>query len=60
VSFVAVLLLKKAKHPDGIPKAAGEGPITSDELLDVHERMKAFNGSMKELIRWRTSRQHSG
>jgi hypothetical protein len=53
------LLLKKAKHPDGIPKAAGEGPITSDELLDVHERMKAFNGSMKELIRWRTSRQHS-
>jgi hypothetical protein len=59
VSFVAVLLLKKGKHPDGLPKAASEGPITSDELLDVHERMKAFNGSMKELVRWRSPRQQS-
>jgi hypothetical protein len=53
VSFVAVLLLKKARHPDGLPKAAREGPISSDEMLDVHEYMKAFNGSMKELVRWR-------
>jgi hypothetical protein len=59
VSFVAVLLLKKAKHPDGLPKAAGEGPITGDELLDVHEHMKVFNGSLKELVRWRSSRQRS-
>ena len=59
VSFVAVLLLKKAKHPDGLPKAASEGPISPDELLDVHEHMKSFNGSMKELVRWRTPRQQS-
>ena len=59
VSFVAVLLLKKAKHPDGLPKAASEGPISSDELLDVHEHMKSFNGSMKELVRSRSSRQQS-
>ena len=56
VSFIAVLLLKKAKHPDGLPKAAEEGPITSDEMLDVHQHMKAFNGSLKELVRWRSSR----
>ena len=59
VSFVAVLLLKKAKHPDGLPKAASEGPISGDEMLDVHEYMKAFNGSMKELTRARPSRQSS-
>src|SRR4029077_14975442 len=59
VSFVAVLLLKKAKHPDGLPKAASQGPITSDEMLDVHEFMKAFNGPIKELVRWRASRQQS-
>jgi hypothetical protein len=51
--------LKKAKHPDGLPKAASEGPISSDEMLDVHQYMKAFNGSMKELIRGRSSRQRS-
>jgi hypothetical protein len=59
VSFVAVLLLKKAKHPDGLPKAAEEGPISSDEMLDVHEYMKAFHGSIKELVRWRPYRQPS-
>ena len=57
VSFVAVLLLKKAKHPDGLPKAAAEGPISGDELLDVHEYMKGFMGSMKELARGRPSRR---
>jgi hypothetical protein len=56
VSFVAVLLLKKAKHPDGLPKAAAEGPISSDEMLDVHEFMKGFAGSLKELTRARQSR----
>jgi hypothetical protein len=56
VSFVAVLLLKKAKHPDGLPTAASEGPISSDEMLDVHQYMKVFNGSMRELIRGRLSR----
>ena len=59
VSFVAVLLLKKAKHPDGLPKAAEEGPISSDEMLDVHEFMKAFNGPIRELVHWRPSRQQS-
>jgi hypothetical protein len=59
VSFVAVLLLKKAKHPDGLPKAAEEGPISSDEMLDVHEFMKAFNGPLRELVHWRPSRQQS-
>ena len=53
VSFVAVLLLKKARHPDGLPKAAREGPISSDELLDVHEHLKVFNGSLNELVRRR-------
>jgi hypothetical protein len=59
VSFVAVLLLKKATHPDGLPTAANQGPISSDELLDVHEYMKAFNGPIKELARWRPYRQQT-
>jgi hypothetical protein len=59
VSFVAVLLLKKAKHPDGLPKAASEGPISSDEMLDVHEYMKVFAGSMRELVRGRPPRQRA-
>ena len=59
VSFVAVLLLKKAKHPDGLPQAADEGPISTDEMLDVHEYMKAFSGSLKELTRGRPSRPTS-
>jgi hypothetical protein len=59
VSFVAVLLLKKEKHPDGLPKAAEAGPISSDELLDVHEYLKAFSGTMRELTRWRPSRRQT-
>lgn len=59
VSFVAVLLLKKAKHPDGLPKAAEEGPISTDEMIDVHQYMKAFNGSLRELARGRSSRRPS-
>ena len=51
VSFVAVLLLKKAKHPDGLPRAAREGPISGDEMLDVHQHLQAFNGPLKELVR---------
>jgi len=57
VSFVAVLLLKKAKHPDGLPKAAEEGPISTDEMIDVHEFMKAFSGSLNDLTRSRPFRQ---
>ena len=53
VSFVAVLLLKKARHPDGLPRAAKEGPISGDELLDVHQHLKSFNRPLKELVRWR-------
>ncbi len=53
VSFVAVLLLKKAKHPDGLPRAAKAGPISSDELLDVHQELQSFNAPLKELVRWR-------
>ncbi len=59
VSFVAVLLLKKARHPDGLPKAAREGPISGDELLDVHEHMKAFSGSLIDLVRWRPRTKRS-
>jgi hypothetical protein len=53
VSFVAVLLLKRAKQ------AAEEGPISTDEMLDVHEYMKAFSGSLKELARGRPARPTS-
>jgi hypothetical protein len=59
VSFVAVLLLKKAKHPDGLPKAASEGPISGDELLDLHEYLQAFGGTMRELAHWHPSRQQT-
>ena len=59
VSFVAVLLLKKAKHPDGLPKAAEEDPISTDEMIDVHEYMKAFSGSLRELTRGRPFRSAS-
>lgn len=56
VSFVAVLLLKKAKHPDGLPKVASEGPISGDEMLDVHQHLKSFTGSLRDLVHWRRSR----
>lgn len=59
VSFVAVLLLKKAKHPDGLPKAAKEGPISGDELLDLHQQLQSFNGPLTELVRRRTHPQAS-
>jgi len=47
VSFVAVLLLKKAKHPDGLPKAAEEGPDQGARPLasvapEVFYVLKAF------------------
>src|SRR4030088_2273665 len=51
VSFVAVLLLKKARHPDGLPKPAEEGPISTDEMLDRHEYMNPSNGPRKERAR---------
>lgn len=50
VSFVAVLLLKKARHPDGLPRTAKEGPISGDELLDLHQHLQSFHGSLKELV----------
>ena len=56
VSFVAVLLLKKAKHPDGLPKAAKEGPISGDEMLDLHQHLKSFSGPLTELVHWRRAR----
>lgn len=56
VSFVAVLLLKKPKHPEGLPKAAAEGPISGDELLDVHQHLRDFRGSLRELLRVRGGR----
>ncbi|GAC1484032.1 MAG: hypothetical protein PVSMB9_09910 [Candidatus Dormibacteria bacterium] len=55
VNFVAVLLLKKAKHPDGLPRAAREGPISGDELLDLHQELQSFHGSLKDLVGWRRS-----
>jgi hypothetical protein len=48
-TFIAVLLLKPKTHPDGLPKHAQE-PISSDDLLDVHERLKEFDGSFTELL----------
>jgi hypothetical protein len=56
VSFVAVLLLRKGKHPDGLPEAARREPISGDELLDVHQHLEQFNGSLKDLVRWRRAR----
>ena len=50
--LVAVLLLKRKAHPDGLPKNAEE-PITSDDLLDVHERLKEFEGSFTDLLQSR-------
>ncbi len=50
VSFVAVLLLKRRKHPDGLPTTAADAPISSDELLDVHQQLKAFSGSLTHLF----------
>ncbi len=43
----------------GVWQAASEGPISGDEMLDVHEHLKAFNGSMRELARWRPTRQQT-
>jgi len=59
VGFVAVLLLKKGKHPDGVPDAAAAGPISSDELLDVHQHLDAFNGSLADLVRPRRARRRA-
>lgn len=59
VSFVAVLLLKKARHPDGLPRAAKKGPISGDELLDLHQQLQSFNGSLKELVGRRRARPHA-
>jgi hypothetical protein len=49
VSFVAVILLKKSTHPDGVP-AGIDAPITGDDLLDVHQRLKHHQGSLKDLL----------
>ncbi len=48
--FVAVFVLTRRKHPDGLPKGPRE-PISADELLDIHEHLEAFSGSLKDLCR---------
>lgn len=55
-TFIAVLLVRRKTHPDGLPKNLEE-PITSDDLLDVHERLKEFDGSFSELIHSRAKPQ---
>ncbi len=54
VSFVAVLLLKKRKHPEGVPRTARD-PISIDELLDIHLKLRDFRGSLTDLLRLPTS-----
>lgn len=51
-TFIAILLLRRKAHPDGLPKNLEE-PITSDDLLDVHERLKDLDGSFTELLQSR-------
>jgi hypothetical protein len=48
-TFIAVLLLKRKTHPDGLPKNVDD-PISSDDLLDVHEQLKGFDGSFTQLL----------
>lgn len=55
-TFIAVLLVRRKTHPDGLPKNLEE-PITSDDLLDVHEQLKGFDGSFSELIHSRAKPQ---
>src|SRR3989442_9107829 len=54
-TFIAVLLLKRKAHPDGLPKNV-QDPISSDDLLDVHEWLKAFDGSFTQLLQSRVRR----
>jgi hypothetical protein len=49
VSFVAVLL-KRRKHPDGLPRTASAEPISDDELLDLHQQLKEHSGSLEQLF----------
>ena len=53
VSFVAVLLLRRPKHPDGVPKDLEE-PISGDELLDVHRMLTQHSGRLDQLFRSRS------
>lgn len=54
-SFVAVFVIARRKHPDGLPTGTRE-PITADELLDLHEQLEPFRGSLKDLFHLPTSR----
>jgi len=47
-SFVAVFVIARRRHPDGVPRGARE-PISADELLELHERLRDFDGSLAEL-----------
>jgi hypothetical protein len=49
VSFIAILLLKRGKHPDGLPRGI-EAPITSDDLLDVHQQLQHHHGRLTDLL----------
>lgn len=54
-TFIAVLLVRRKTHPDGLPRNVQE-PISSDDLLDVHEQLKAFDGSFTQLFQSRVQR----
>jgi hypothetical protein len=48
-SFVAVILLRRRLHPEGVP-AGIETPIDGDELVDLHQRLAAHRGRLTDLL----------
>ena len=50
VSFVAVLLFKQPRRGE-TPPDESLGPITSDELLEVHERLRDSTHPIRDLLR---------
>jgi len=52
VSFVVVLQLRGELPPavDAEPAEPAAPPITADELLDVHEALRDFEGSFADLV----------
>ena len=49
VSFMAVVLLHRRPHPDGVPPGI-EAPISGDDLLEVHQRLKRHHGRLSDLL----------
>jgi uncharacterized CHY-type Zn-finger protein len=49
VSFTAVLLLRRARHPEVIRTPAAPA-ITDDDLLDLHEALQSCTGPLTDLL----------